>query len=204
VPEFAGKFGRWNRQDRALRVGQAVGAHLRKGDPGQRAPAASAHDQHIVGAAGKIHQDPAGRATLHVRLHQRIGGNLAPHCDQRVPQPPTGELVPFSAQIARRRDPLGAVTTRRLPGNNRDQDRIVGAGQALPRSAAPASCPAIRSPRRSAGPHQAPVRPLPYPLLGMGIPAASTRPACSARVTATRRACGDGREPGLGLSMNRP
>ena len=48
MPEFAGQGGRRYGDDGALGMGQAVAAHLGKGQPPQRAPAASAHNQHIV------------------------------------------------------------------------------------------------------------------------------------------------------------
>jgi hypothetical protein len=48
MPEFAGQGGRRDGDDGALGMGQAVAAHLGKGQPPQRAPAASAHNQHIV------------------------------------------------------------------------------------------------------------------------------------------------------------
>jgi hypothetical protein len=113
-------------------VGQAVAAHFGKGHPGQRAAAAGAYDQHIAGAAGEVHQYPACRAPFYVRLYQRIVGDFAPHCDERVVEPLAGEVLPLLAQIARRLDPVGAITAGRFPGNHRDQDRIVGAGQAFP------------------------------------------------------------------------
>ncbi len=128
MPEFAGECRRRDSEDWALGVGQAVAAHLGKGHPGQRAAAASAHDQHIAGAAGKVHQNPARRSSLYLRLYQRITGNLPPRRDERVPEPPTGDVVPLLAQI-----PVGAaVTTGRLPGHDRDQDRIVGTGHNFP------------------------------------------------------------------------
>lgn len=76
-------------------MSQAVAAHFGKGHPGQRAAAASAHHHHIARTASEVHQHPARRAALYLRLHQRILGNLAPHRDQRVPQPPASELVPL-------------------------------------------------------------------------------------------------------------
>ena len=98
--EFAGKGGRRYGQDRALGVGQAVTAHLGKDHPGQRAAAAGAHDQHITRAAGKVDQHPAGRAPLNMWLHQRIIRGFAPHCDERVPEPSAGEVLPYLAQFA--------------------------------------------------------------------------------------------------------
>ena len=98
--EFAGKGGRRYGQDRAPGVGQAIAAHLGKGHPGQRAAPPGAHDQHIARAAGQVHQHPAGRAPLYMWLQQRIVGNLAPHCDERVPEPSAGEVLPYLAQFA--------------------------------------------------------------------------------------------------------
>jgi len=63
MPELAGQGRRRDGHDGALGVGQAVAAHLGKGQPAQRAPAAGAHDQHIVRAAG-----PADRREPHPRL----------------------------------------------------------------------------------------------------------------------------------------
>ena len=64
MPELAGERGRWDGQDRALGVGQAVSAHFGEGHPGQRAAAASADNKHIVKVTGKVDQYPAGRAPL--------------------------------------------------------------------------------------------------------------------------------------------
>jgi len=60
MPDFPGECGRRNGDHRALGMGQAVAAHLGKGQPPQRAPAAGAHNQHIVRAAGQVDQHPAG------------------------------------------------------------------------------------------------------------------------------------------------
>jgi len=90
--EFARQFGRRDGQDRALGMSQAVAACPGKGQPGQCPVAASTHDQHIIGAARKADQNPARRTSLYPRLHQRIGGNLTPHRDQRVPEPLLGQV----------------------------------------------------------------------------------------------------------------
>ena len=129
MPEFAGERGRRDGQDRALGVGQAVAAHPGKGQPGQRAAAASAHDQHIAGAAGKVHQDPACRAALYARLHQRIGGDFAPHRDERVAELLAGEVLPLLAQRHRSalRSPPGGSQAK-----HRDQRPRHGRGPALP------------------------------------------------------------------------
>ncbi len=137
MPEFAGQGGWWDGNDGTLGAGQAVAAHLGKGQPPQRAPAVGAHDQHIVRAAGQVHQHLARRPALDMRLHPRIVGNLAPHCHQRVPEPLAGEVPAGLPEFARRRDLVGPVTARQFPGDDRDQDRIERAGQALP-CAAPA------------------------------------------------------------------
>lgn len=60
MPELAGQGGRRDGDNGTLGMGQAVAAHLGKGQPPQRAPAASAHNQHIVRAAGQVGQHPAG------------------------------------------------------------------------------------------------------------------------------------------------
>jgi len=187
MPEFAGKCGRRDGQDRAPGVGQAVAAYLGKDHPGQGAAAARADDQHIAGAAGKVDQHPAGRPPLDVRLNQRILGILAPHCEERVPEPLAGEVLPYLAQLARWLDPLGVITTGQFPGQHRDQDRIVGAGQAL------TVAQRVQAARGAARPddHPADARHCStrsYWVLAVGAPAASARPAWSARVTATRRA----------------
>jgi len=100
VPKFTGERGRRDGQDRALGVGHAVAAYPGKDHPGQRASAAGAHDQHIAGAAGEVHQHPARRASLYMRLNQRIIGILAPHCDQCIPQPLAGKDLPFLTQLS--------------------------------------------------------------------------------------------------------
>ena len=147
MPEFAGQGGRRDGDDGTLRTGQAVAAHLGKGQPPRRAPAARAHHQHIVRAAGQVDQHPARRPAFDVRLYLRIAGNVAPNCHQRVPEPPAGQVPARLPQAARRPDPVGPVTARRFPGDDRDQHRIKGACQALPvaqRSAVQAAWRAAR------------------------------------------------------------
>jgi hypothetical protein len=132
MPEFAGKRGWRDSQNRALGVGDAVAAHFRKCHPAYRAPPASAHDQDIGGAAGKVHQDPPCGASLYVRLYQWIVGDLAPHCDERLVELVAGMVPAFLTEVAGWLGALSAFAAGRLPGNDRDQDRIVGAGQDLP------------------------------------------------------------------------
>ena len=132
MPEFADQGGRRDGDDGTLGMGQAVAADFGKGQAPQRAPAASAHDQHIVRAAGQVDQNPAHRPAFDMRLYPRIAGNVAPHCHQRVPEPLTGKVPARLSQFARRPDPVGPVTARQFPGDDRDQDRIERAGQALP------------------------------------------------------------------------
>ncbi len=98
MPELTGQRGWRDGQDGALGVGQAVAAHLGTGHPGQRA-----------GAAGKVHQDPACRAACNARLHQRAGGDLAPHRDERVAEPLAGEVLAGPAQIPGMLETLVAV-----------------------------------------------------------------------------------------------
>ena len=61
MAEFAGQGRRRDGQDRALGVRHAVAAHLGEGQAGQRISAAGSHDQHIVRAAGQVHQHPPRR-----------------------------------------------------------------------------------------------------------------------------------------------
>ena len=61
-----------------------------------------------------------------------IVGNLPPHGHERVPELPAGEVLPYLAQLTRRLDPLGVITAGQFPGEYREQDHIVGAGQGLP------------------------------------------------------------------------
>ena len=128
MPEFAGQGGWWDGEDGAPGVGQAVAAHLGKGQPPQRTPASGAHDQHIIGAAGQVDQHPARRPALNTRLYPRIAGNLTPDCHQRVPEPLAGQVPARLSQYARRHGPVGAVTARHFPGDDRDQDRIKRGG----------------------------------------------------------------------------
>jgi hypothetical protein len=69
---------------------------------------------------------------LQVRLHQRIAGNLAPHRDERVAEPLAGEVAACPAQVTRRLDPAAVVTTGRLPGKDRDENRVMSAGRLSP------------------------------------------------------------------------
>jgi hypothetical protein len=132
MPELADQGGRRDGDNGTLGMGQAVAAHLGKGQPPQRAPATSAHNQHIVRAAGQVDQHPAHRPAFDMRLYPRIVRNLTPHCHQRVPELLTGQVPARVSQFARRPDPVGTVTAWQFPGDNRDQDRIERAGQALP------------------------------------------------------------------------
>ena len=120
--------GRRDGDDGTLGMGQAVTAHLGEAQPPQRAPAAGAHDQHIVWADGQVDQHPARRSALDVRLHQRIAGGLSPDCHQRVPELLAGQVPARLPRFARRPGPVGVVTARQFPGDNRDQERIVLAG----------------------------------------------------------------------------
>jgi hypothetical protein len=61
-----------------------------------------------------------------VRLHERIAGNLAPHRNQRLPEPLAGQIPARPPQFTRRLDP--SPVARDLKGEHRDQDRIVRAG----------------------------------------------------------------------------
>ncbi len=128
MPDFAGECGRRNGEDRALGVGQAVAAHLAGDHPGQRATTAGTHDQQVTSAAGDRDQDPAGRATLYVRLHRGIVRDFPPNCDERIPEPLAGGISPYLPQIARRLRQVGAITAGRLPGKNGYQGGVMGAG----------------------------------------------------------------------------
>ena len=66
-----------------------------------------------------------------MRLHQRIVGNLAPHSDQRIPELLASELPARLSQFVRRTDPVGTITARQFPRDDRDQDRIVRVGKTL-------------------------------------------------------------------------
>jgi hypothetical protein len=132
VPGFPSECRRGNGEHRALGVRHAVAAHLAAGRPGQRATTASTHDQQVIRMAGEAHQDPARRASLHMRLHYRIIRDLSPHCDKRIPKTLAGPIVPDLAQIARRIIPGGGVITLgRRPCDNGYQDRMMGASHNL-------------------------------------------------------------------------
>ena len=66
-----------------------------------------------------------------MRLHPGIVGDPAPHCDHGIPQLLVGKPCARLSQFACRPCPVHAVTTGQFPGNHRDQERIVRAGQAL-------------------------------------------------------------------------
>lgn len=131
VPDFLGERRRRDGEHRALGMGLAVAAYLAGDHPGQRTTAASTNDQQVIRAAGDTDQDPASLAALHVRLHQWIVRDFSPDRDERIPEPLAGGVPPCLAQIARRLSPVGAITARRHPGNNRYQDGIVGASHDL-------------------------------------------------------------------------
>jgi hypothetical protein len=131
MPDFPGQFRRRNGHDRALGMSYAAAAHLAADHPGQSPATPSTHDQQVTRAAGKTDQDPASRAPLHVRLHQRIVRDLSPDRDERITEPPAGGLSPFLTQITGRLNPIGAFTARRPPGDNGHQGRLMGAGQDL-------------------------------------------------------------------------
>jgi hypothetical protein len=128
---FPGERGRRDGDDRAPSVGQAVAAHLAADEPGQRATAASTHDQQVTGAAGQTDQDPASLTPLYERLDQWVVGNFSPRCDQRIPEPPAGVLLPDAAQVAAGLTAVGEITARRHPGKDGYQGGITGAGQVL-------------------------------------------------------------------------
>jgi hypothetical protein len=128
---FPGECRRRNKDHRAVGAGCAVAAHLARDHPRQRATTASTHDQHVTRAAGNADEDPAGRASLYVRLHLRIVRDLSPDRDERIPEPLAGHVLPDLAQIARGLRPGGVITLRRHPRNDRHKGRIMGAGQNL-------------------------------------------------------------------------
>ena len=131
MPDFLGERRRRNGEHRAPGMGLAVAAYLAGDHPGQRTTTASTNDQQVIRAAGDTDQDPASLAPLHVRLHQWIVRDFSPDRDERIPEPLGGGVPPCLAQIARRLSPVGAITARRHPGNNRYQDGIVGASHDL-------------------------------------------------------------------------
>src|SRR5690349_20447368 len=80
-----------------------------------------------------------------MRLYPRIAGKLAPDCHQRVLEPLAGKIPARLSQFGRRPHPVGPVTARQFPGDDRNRDRIVRAGQALP---VPQCLQAARRPAR--------------------------------------------------------
>src|SRR6266704_4115058 len=114
MPDFLSKGSRRNGEYRALGVSHAVAAHLAGDRPRQRATTAGTHYQQVTRAAGDADQDPACRASLHVRLHPRIVRDVSPDCDERIPETLAGHILPDLAQIARMK-PGGAITLGRHP-----------------------------------------------------------------------------------------
>jgi hypothetical protein len=131
MAHFTGECGRRNGKDWALGVGQAVAAHPAGNEPGQRTTTASTHHQQVTRAAGQTDQDPTSLATLHDRPDRWVDGNFSPGCDERIPEPPTGVLLPDAAQVATGMPPIGEITARRHPSKNGYQGGIIGAGQVL-------------------------------------------------------------------------
>jgi hypothetical protein len=146
MPDFLSKGSRRDGEDRALGVSHAIAAHLAGDCPRQRATTASTHYQQVTRAAGDAYQDPACRASLHVRLHPRIVRDLSPNGDERIPQTLAGHVLPNLAQIARVKPGGGAITLGRHPRDNGHKGRIMGAGQNL----RVAQCP--QAARGAAGP----------------------------------------------------
>ena len=66
-----------------------------------------------------------------MRLHQRIGRDFAPYREECVAEPLAGEVVAGLAQRPGILEAFVAVAAGRFPGDHRDQDRALGAGQAL-------------------------------------------------------------------------
>ena len=130
MPDFLSKGSRRNGEYRALGVSHAVAAHLAGDRPRQRATTAGTHYQQVTRAAGDAYEDPACRASLHVRLHPRIVRDVSPDCDERIPETLAGHILPDLAQIARMK-PGGAITLGRHPRDNGHKGRITGAGQNL-------------------------------------------------------------------------
>lgn len=131
MPDVPGESGRRNGKHRALGMGQAVAAHLAGDHPGQRTTTTGTHDQQVTRAAGNTDQDPASRAPMYERPHQRIVRDLSPDCDERIPETLAGGVSPYLAQIARRLIAVDAITARRHPGKNWYQGGIIAAGQDL-------------------------------------------------------------------------
>jgi hypothetical protein len=131
MPDFPGQCGRRNGDHWALGMGQAVAAHLATDHPGQRTTTASTHDQQVTRAVGDIDQDPASLTPVHKRVDRRIGRDLSPDCDERIPEPLTGVLRPDAAQVAAGMPPFSQITARGQPGKNGYQGGVVGAGYLL-------------------------------------------------------------------------
>ena len=131
MPDFPGQRGRRNGEHRALGMGQAVAAHLATDHSGQRTTTAGTHDQQVTRAVGHADQDPAGLTPVHKRVDRRIGRDFAPDCDERIPEPLAGVLLPGAAHLATGIAPVGQITARGQPGKNGYQGGIVGAGQLL-------------------------------------------------------------------------
>jgi hypothetical protein len=128
VAEVAGQRRRRDGDHRAAGMGHAVAGHPGAGHPGQPAPAASPYHQQIPRAAGHVDQNPARRAALDPRLHQRILADLPPDRGQHGSQLLTGQVMPLLTQ-----EPVVAmVTVRRGPGQHGNQGRVMGAGHRLP------------------------------------------------------------------------
>ena len=195
MPDFPGKGSRRNSEHRAPGVSHAVAAHPAGDRPRQRATTAGTHYQQVTRAAGDADQDPACRASLHVRLHPRIVRDLSPDCDERTPESLAGHVLPGLAQIARVQ-PGDPITLGRRPRDNRHKDRIMAAGHNLRVT----QCP--QAARRAARPdndaiyarHGAPPPPSPA---GPGPPPAHPgRPAGIALTGPPRNRAGGRHRPG--------
>ena len=148
VPQAAGLS--WSRRTCSAVKDRRQNARAMRPCRSSRATAAGAHDQHIVRAAGQIHQHPARGPAFNMRLYPRFIGHLAPHCHQRVPELLASQVPACLSQFPRRRDPMGAVTAWQFPGDDRNQHRIVRARQDLP------VAQGVQAPRRAARPDDEP------------------------------------------------
>jgi len=128
MPGLPGECIRRDDEHRALSVSQAIPARPTRAQPHQHAMTASAQDQQVTRTAGHADQHPARRAPLDLRLHHRIAGDFPPHRDERLPKTLPGHVTPDLTQIALGRMWDTAITPRRQPRDNGDQQRIVGAG----------------------------------------------------------------------------
>jgi len=101
----------------------AVAAHRPPAHPPEPA-LPGPDDEEAPGIVGAFHQHGTGRAAHHERLDGQVRGRAAEPPVEGVPEALLGRVPPELAELEVGLTPFGEITTRRNPGDDRNQPRV--------------------------------------------------------------------------------